>query len=232
MGTLGAQAPNVTTKLASGAARRNGVICALVYALCVLAAYPVSKEGYLDDFSSAHSALIFAQTGRYVYNGWLAPLLGWLVPWGALFIKVFGFSFNVLRISALPIAIGTVYLFHRVLVRFGLSERNALLGTLALALSPLFFPLSISFMTDVPGMFVFLICVAMCQQAADVKSNRAAIIWLVSAALLNALAATVRQNVWLGALVMVPSTGLFLRKRRGALIASLAAAAVSLIGMR
>ena len=211
--------------------QRGAFMCVIIFGLCVVAAYPISNEGYVDDFSYAHSALLFAQTGKFVYDVWATALLGWLVPWGALFIKIFGFSFNVMRFAALPIAMSSVYLFHRVLVRFEVSEYNAIFGTLLLTLSPMYFPLTTSFMTDVPGMLVLLICVYMCQRAVAAEDARSTIIWLISAAILNVLAGTVRQNVWVGALVMVPSTGWFLRRRRGVLPVSIASALVSLGAM-
>jgi hypothetical protein len=212
-------------------ARRNAFLCALFVGVCILVAYPVSSDGYLDDFSYARTALEFARTGHIVYNGWTAPIEGWMIGWGALFIKLFGFSFNILRLSTLPIALGAVYLFHRILTRFDVRQRNASIGALALGLSPMFFPLATSFMTDVPGLFVLLLCIYMCQRAVTSATARETLFWLLSAALLNLIGGTVRQVAWLGVLVMVPSTGWLLRQRRGVLPASLAAAFVSLIGI-
>jgi hypothetical protein len=39
----------------------------------------------------------------------------------------------------LPVAIATTFLTHRVVVHCGINERNATIGTLTMALSPLFF---------------------------------------------------------------------------------------------
>jgi hypothetical protein len=154
-----------------------------------------------------------------------------MIVWGALFIKLFGFSFNILRLSMLPIGVGAVYLFHQILTRFDVCQRNASIGALTLGLSPMFFPLATSFMTDAPCLFVLLLCIYMCQRAVASGTPRETLLWLLSAALLNLIGGSVRQVAWLGALVMVPSTGWLLRKRRGVLPASLAAAFVSLIGI-
>ena len=155
--------------------------------------------------------------------------MGWMIAWGALFIKLFGFSFFVLRMSILPFALASIFLFHRILDRFGVAQRNANIGALTLALSPIFFPVATSFMTDVPGLFAILLCVYMCQRAIAAASERATVLWLVSAAMLNVAGGTVRQAAWLGALAMVPSTGWYLRKRRGALFASLLSASISVV---
>ncbi len=190
---------------------RNGLLCALAVAVCVLIANPVVNMPYIDEFSYAKTALEFARTGHIVYNGWATAMLGWQIPWGALFIKIFGFSFTVVRFSMLPIAMVTVYLFHQILRRFGINPGNAVLGALTMALSPLFLPLAASYMTDVPGLLVILACIYMCQRAVAARTDQAAIMWLCSAMVVNVAGGTVRQIAWLGALVMVPSTAWLLR---------------------
>ncbi len=202
----------------SGSAR-NGLLCALVVAICVLLTYPVANMPFMDDFSYTKTALDFARTGHFLYNGWATAMLGWQVPWGALFIKIFGFSFTAVRLSTLPIAMASVYLFHQILRRFGINPRNAMLGALTMSLSPLCLPMSASYMTDVPGLFVILVCIYMCQRAAVARSDKAALVWLCSAMLVNVAGGTVRQIAWLGALVMIPSTAWLLRERRGMKIA-------------
>jgi len=200
---------------------RNGLICALVVAGCIWAAYPVVEMGFIDDWSYIKTAQVFAQTGHFVYNGWTAPMLGWQAIWGAFLIKLFGFTFTVARLSILPLAMAAIFLFHAILVRFGINPRNAVLGTLALGLSPLFIPLAASYMTDVPGLFVILLCLYLCQRAVSAGSGKATIMWLCLAAATNVVGGTARQIAWLGALVMVPSAGWLLRKRRGVLLPTL-----------
>jgi hypothetical protein len=68
--------------------------------------------GINDDFSYIRTAQTFAQTGHFVYNGWATAMLGWQVPAAALLIKVFGFSFSVVRIFGLLIGLLTTYLLH------------------------------------------------------------------------------------------------------------------------
>lgn len=210
---------------------RNGLLCGLLVAACVLATCPVTDMPSGDDFSYAKTALDFARTGHFIYNGWATAMLGWLVPWGALFIKVFGFSFTVLRLSMLPFDIASVYLFHQILLAFGIRPRNAAFGALTLGLSPLFLPLGAIYMTDVPGLLVILLCIYMCQRAYAAESDKAALLWLCSAALVNVLGGTVRQIGWLGALVIVPSTAWLVRKRRGMKTAGIASWIASLIGV-
>ena len=194
---------------------RNGIICACVTAASVLASWPVAEMGFVDDWSYVKTAFVFARTGHIIYNGWATAMLGWVIPWGALFIKLFGFSFTAVRLSTLPLAMASVYLFHASLVRFGITARNAVVGALTLGLSPLFLPLAASYMTDVAGLFCILVCLYLCQRALAAHSDRTAILWLACASLTNIAGGTVRQIAWLGTLVMVPSTAWLLRKRAG-----------------
>jgi hypothetical protein len=202
-------------------AYRNGLFCALIVGAFLLATYPVAEMGIIDDWSYTKTALDFARTGHLLYNGAGAPMLGWQVMWAALFIKLFGFSFTIVRFSILPIAMASVYLFHQILMRFEIAPRLAVFGALTLGLSPLFVPLATSFMNDVPGLFVVLLCIYTCQRAVAAESDHSALMWLCSAVLLNLAGGTVRQIAWLGALVMAPSTAWLLCKRRGIMAAAI-----------
>jgi hypothetical protein len=194
---------------------RNGIVCACVTAVSALVSWPVAEMGFVDDWSYVKTAFVYAQTGHIVYNGWATAMLGWTIPWAALFIKLFGFSFTAVRLSTLPLAMASVYLLHASLVRFGITARNAMVGALTLGLSPLFLPLAASYMTDIAGLFCILLCLYLCQRALAAHSDRTTILWLTSAALTNIAGGTVRQIAWLGTLVMVPSTAWLLRKRAG-----------------
>lgn len=193
---------------------RDRFLCVLVFLGCVAVAWPVAQMPYNDDWSYIKTAQVFARTGHVAYNGWATAMLGWMIPWGALFIKLFGFSFMAVKLSTLPLAVVCLLLFHAILRRFAITPRNAVIGTLALGLSPLFLTLSATFMSDIPGLFVILLCLYCCQRAAQAASERAAILWLVVAAGTNIVGGTARQVAWLGVLVMVPCTGWLLRERR------------------
>ena len=200
---------------------RPGLICGLVVIVCILIARPFVETAILDDFSYYKTAQAFADTGHFVYNGWATAMLGWLIPWGALFLKIFGDSFVAVRLSIYPLAFGCVVLFYLCAIRFGIRTFNAVLGSLILGLSPLFLPLASCFMTDLPGLFVLLLCAYLCQRALLSSSATEAIVWLCIATATNVVGGTVRQIAWLGALAMVPSTGWLLRKRRGILPVSI-----------
>src|SRR5260370_42181625 len=116
----------------------NGLICACIVAAGVLLTYPVAEMGFQDDWSYIRTALEFARTGHFVYNGWATAMLGWIIPWSALFIKVFGFSFTIVRLSLLPVTMACIYLVNASLERFRISGRNAGLGARPLRSPPIF----------------------------------------------------------------------------------------------
>ncbi len=210
---------------------RNGVLCALAVAVALFATYPVADLGIVDDWSYIKTALDFARTGHFIFNGWATTMLGWQVILGAAFIKVFGFSFTVVRSSLWLLALASVFLFHQILLRFGIRPANAVFGALMLGLSPIFVPLAVTFMSDIPSLLVILLCIYMCQRAIAADTDRSALLWLCSATLINVAGGTARQVAWLGFLVMVPSTAWLLRRRRGVLPAAFLMWAVGFIAI-
>lgn len=206
----------------------------LVLALTALtgaAVWPMSPIPMGDDAAFAETARIFAATGHIQYTGWASMVEGWHILWGALFIRLFGYSAGVLAVSTLVVGLCALWIWHGVLLRFGISRRGSMLGAAMVGCSPLYIFVLMSYLTDVHGFFAIVLCVMMCQRAVLARSDRATAIWLASAGLVNIATGTVRQVCWLGALVMVPAVGWYLRRRKGVLATSIATAMVSLVAV-
>ena len=150
-------------------------------------------------------------------------MLGWQIYLGAALIKLFGFSFTVVRMSNLLVAMAIAFLLQRIMVRCAINERNATIATLALVLSPIYLVLSVSFMTDITGLLAILICLYGCLRALQATSSRSAIAWLWFAVATNAIGGTSRQLAWLGVFVIVPSTLWLFRSQRRVFIPGIAA---------
>jgi hypothetical protein len=193
--------------------RTPAFLCALAVLLCELLAHPIADMGMIDDTTYVPMAHTLAVTGHIAYNGWGAGMLGWQLYLAAAFIKLFGFSFTVVRSSTIFVAIGLAFLLQRTLARAGLTERNATIGTLTLVLCPMYLLLSATFMSDITGLFGMVICLYGCLRALQAPTDRTTIAWLFFAVLTNAVFGTSRQIAWLGILVMVPSTLWLLRDR-------------------
>jgi hypothetical protein len=192
----------------------HSLACMLTLLFCVLIARPFVSMGVCDDWSYIWTARVFADTGHFTYNGWATAMLGWQVYLGALFIKLFGFSFTSVRFSVLVVSLLCAALMQRTFVRSGASEGMASVATLSLVLSPLFLPLSFSFMTDVPALLVLVFCIYCCIRALQSISDKAVLSWLTFAALSNVVGGTVRQIAWLGVLLIVPCAAWCMRRRR------------------
>jgi hypothetical protein len=195
------------------------IACALTPLFCYFLIRPYAAMGIGDDFAYAKTAQVLAQTSHIVFNGWGSPMMGWHAYLGAFFIKLFGFSFTAVRLATVIEAMATAWLMQRTCLRAGLNSWNATLTTLTLVFSSLFFSLACTYKTDVAGLLCLLACLYMCLRALQTHSERHAIAWICSAAVVNALGGTVRQIHWLGLLVMIPCTLWLLRKSRRVLVA-------------
>ncbi len=191
------------------------LLCVAIYSAAVAIVWPIVNLATDDDFAYARMAEIFARTGHLVFNGWETAMVGWQVVWGGLFIHLFGYSYLTLRLSIIVLGALLTLLLHHVLLRSGVVGAAAVLGTLTVALSPLFIPMAASYMTDVPALLCIVLAVYGCQRALRAPSDRVALAWLCGSAALNVFDGTVRQIAWLGTLIIVPSAFWLLRHRKG-----------------
>ncbi|HSY35376.1 MAG TPA: glycosyltransferase family 39 protein [Acidobacteriaceae bacterium] len=203
--------------------RLPALLCALAVLVCELVSWPYTTMGVCDDMSYILIARKVAETGHIFYNGPTTPMLGWQLYLGALFIKLFGYSLTTVRMSTLLVSMVLAFVLQRALVRANISERNATLGTMALVLSPLYLVLSVTFMSDIQGLFAIVLCLYGCLRAVQADMGRAAIAWVCFAVAADGICGTSRQIAWLGILVMVPSTVWLLRSRRDVFIGAAAA---------
>jgi 4-amino-4-deoxy-L-arabinose transferase-like glycosyltransferase len=194
------------TTFVMGIDRRNLLLCVLVTLVAILVAWPFAEGGYIDDFSYIHMAKSLAETGRFAYNGWPTAMLGIQVWWGAAWIWLFGFSFTLVRLSVLPLALGAVALVYLLARRSSLSPYDSLFAAILTGLSTLFLPLTPTFMTDIPGFFFLLACLYGFTRAADAAADSRArsshvvlwraLAWLAIGTLCGVLGGTIRQPVW------------------------------------
>jgi 4-amino-4-deoxy-L-arabinose transferase-like glycosyltransferase len=143
-----------------------------------------------DDWDFAIATWRFAESGHFHFTQFTAVALRAQVLWGALWTKLFGQSFNVLRASTLVLSLGAVLLVDRILARAGAARGVRMLAALALLFHPIFLWASCTYMTDVP--FVFASAAALYCFVRAWKSDRLA--WLVAGCCAVAVAWFIRQN--------------------------------------
>ena len=91
---------------------------------------------------------------------------------------------------------------------------NAAFGTLTMALSPLYFPLATTFMSDVPAFFFTLVFFYGCIRCIQSR-GRSAMLWLAGATAAGLLAGSTRQIAWLTVLCSLPALAWNRRHQRG-----------------
>jgi hypothetical protein len=178
--------------------------CLAAVSAAIVIIWPVADLPYGDDTAYAHMALNLVRTGHISYNGWEAVVQLLHTYWGALAIRLFGFSFVAVRLSTIPYALGAVA-FSYLLVRLaGLQAKAAVFVTLLFGLSPLFLPVAVSYMTDVPGLFFYFASLYFLIRAADSSTDRRGYGWLALGVAAGFLGGTGRQIVWFVPLVILP----------------------------
>jgi len=90
------------------------------------------------------------EQGQLRFSDWTGPNLFGQVLWGSLFCLPFGFSFTALRLSTAVLGLVGVLATYGILRELKTSREIAAIAALILASSPIYFVLSLTFMTDVP----------------------------------------------------------------------------------
>jgi len=165
--------------------------------------------GINDDWSYIRTAREVAVTGHLHYNGWGEPMLGPQSYWAALFIKIFGFSLGIARLSSIVLTCVFTPVVYGVPRRVGLTPGDALLCTLAVLLSPLFLPNFPTLMTEASS-FVFFMATLYCSvEAWEARRTRSFIAWSLGGIFFSVLAATTRQIFWWAGLSFLATILLF-----------------------
>jgi hypothetical protein len=194
----------------------NILICLLLLLISVMATHPVLEMGVDDDWSYNQMCRYFAGTGHIRYNGWCQmPLVPQLL-WGAAFVKLFGFSFLILRISTVLLTASLVPVVYFMGRSSGLEPRFALFATLTTILSPLFVPLEVSFMSDVPAFFFFALCMYGGVKAWRARTVANCLVYGLLISIAGILSGFCRQIYWLAPLCFLPTIALVQRRIRAA----------------
>ena len=180
------------------------VLCCAALLICIALAHPFANCAFNDDWSYSDVALKLAETGWLHYNGWGSPMILVQTVWGAAWIRLFGFSFNVLRAATIPFSVGFVLLVYALGRRAGLRGELALFGALTVGTSPLFVPLAASFMTDAYSCFFIAICLYAAIAGAETTRGAVAARWLWLLALSGIVGGSNRQVVWAAPLALIP----------------------------
>ena len=146
---------------------------------------PIGDFPLNDDWAFAASVEKLIDSGNFVLPNWSAPNLLTHVVWGSLFAYIFGYSFTVLRISTLVLALIGLIATFKLLREIKLSSGTSLLAVMIIAANPVFFVSSNTFMTEVPFFSLSLISLFFLTKA--LSTERLSCIFIGSAAAVLAL---------------------------------------------
>lgn len=138
----------------------NVTVIIIVWILMVILVNPIGDFPLNDDWAYAYSVKSILETGNFRLSGWTATNLLPQAYWGVLFCLPFGFSFTALRFSTLTIGLMGVLATYGLLRQMSPNPSHALFGALLLAVNPIYFGLSNTFMNDVH--FFGLATVSLC----------------------------------------------------------------------
>lgn len=127
--------------------------CALLAGLWVALAVSANPTGEFplnDDWAFSHSVFSLFEKGVIEFSDWPVMTLIAHVFWGALFALPFGPTFFILRLSVMVMGLAGCIATYFLLREIKASPSLAFIGTIIIAVNPLYFVLSLSFMTDVP----------------------------------------------------------------------------------
>jgi hypothetical protein len=200
---------------------RNAILCAAAVTVAFLIVNPFVNMPFDDDWSYSYTVRQLLATGKITYNGWSAPLIITQALWGAMFSKLFGYSFVALRFSTLPFDIGTAVFSYLLARGANLRPAAAVCISLTLCLSPVFLPLALSFMTDVPALCYTMISLYALMRAGRSDNSRGALIWLAIGFLAGIIGGMTRQTVWLAPLCVIPYLAIVRRSDRAFVAAAI-----------
>jgi len=109
--------------------------------------------------------------------------------WGAIFTKIGGFSFLVLRFSTIVLAVLFTYFFNGFITNRR-NPRVALFATLSLILGPIFIAQSVTFMTEIPYLITFFLAIVHYYKFFDTQKGK----YLVYGILFSVIALMIRQT--------------------------------------
>lgn len=142
-----------------------------------------------DDWVYGLSVKSILSSGRFQLLDWSLATGLPQAYLGALLSWLFGFSFTVLRWSTLVLGLGGVFATYGLLRALNANPRIALLGAASIAINPMYFALSNSFMTDVP--FYALAVASLTATVHGFQSRQAG--WLLLGTLISFPAILTRQ---------------------------------------
>lgn len=166
---------------------RLGIIAIFLAAIVLI--HPAGNFPLNDDGMYGRPTFEFVRTGHIHMTAVPTAVRAQLL-WGALFVRLFGESFNVLRAATIVSAIIALLMINALLRLTAIPRGGRILATLAFAFHPIFLWSSCTFMTEVH--FVCASAIAIYCYARGLREER--VMFLVAACVAVAVSWWIRQT--------------------------------------
>src|SRR5436305_3248157 len=121
---------DVATQHSTFARRGEPLAIVAIWAAAIAFVNPRGNFPIDDDWDFALATWRFARTGHFQFTAFTAVSLRAQVLWGALWTRIFGESFNVLRMSTIVLAAATLVIVHRTLLQAGVPRFGRVIASL------------------------------------------------------------------------------------------------------
>lgn len=149
------------------------IIVLFLYAIFFLFISPLREFTVADAWYNATAVKDFLTTHQIKIPQFSSSSLVFQILWGAFFCYFSkGFSFSMLNLSTFLLSLAGTISFYLILRRLKFKEILCVLGTLCLMLSPLYFFLSYTFLTDLPCFSLMLISLFFYLKGLDDDNNK------------------------------------------------------------
>ena len=187
----------------------------LLLFVLVCTGLPLPSRPTWDDISFVHTTRALFLTGHIAYNGWAAMPLVPQAYFGSLFLHFFGDSFASLVLLNLFVFAGVVLTLYYLAKRCGVPSSLAFFLTLTVCGSQTILPIALTFMTDLFGLFLFLVTVYLAVRCLQATTLSQWVRFSVFHILVGFLAGLERQIFWLVPMVCLPLLFFFAEGIRG-----------------
>ncbi|MBI5115777.1 glycosyltransferase family 39 protein [Candidatus Poribacteria bacterium] len=182
-----------------------------LYLATIAIVRPFGEYPLNDDWSYAKTVKTYVETGKIQLTSWVRMTFLAQMYYGSLFVRAFGFSHLILRVSTMGLTVFTFVVFFLMLRTADISPRRAALGCICLLSNPFFLGNSFTFMSEIPYLFSVLVATLLYSRSCE----RDAPLWLALLAGMAAGAAMlVRQTAILLPLAAVVSAALSRQRRK------------------
>lgn len=131
----------------------------ILFLLQFLFVSPIGDFALNDSWVHADTIRHWLETGEFRLIPWAGPTFYLPILYGAGLAKIFGFSFTLFRITNLIVSLFTLLVLFFFLVEVTDNKPLSFISVLVFWLSPIFYNLSFTFMTEIPALFLVLVSI-------------------------------------------------------------------------